>query len=67
LIGNSAYRRNLRAISHRAFEIDPGTRADEARFDGVFALCSNERISPLQAVLRYRYYSWRTCCAPQRH
>jgi hypothetical protein len=55
LIGNSAYRRYLRAISDgRAFEIDPGKLADEARFDGIFILRTNARISPLQAVLRYR-------------
>jgi hypothetical protein len=55
LIGNSAYRRYLRAtVDGRAFEIDPGRLADEARFDGIFVLRSNARISPLQAVLRYR-------------
>jgi len=55
LIGNSAYRRYLRtAAGRRVFEIDPGKLADEARFDGIFVLRSNARISPLQAVLRYR-------------
>ena len=55
LIGNSAYRRFLRGTGKvRAFEIDPGKVADEARFDGVFVLRSNARITPLQAVLRYR-------------
>ena len=55
LIGNSAYRRYLRAATgRRVFEIDPGKLADEARFDGIFVLRSNARISPLQAVLRYR-------------
>ena len=37
-----------------AFEIDPGKLADEARFDGIFVLRTNARITPLQAVLRYR-------------
>jgi len=55
LIGNSAYRRFLRGTGKvRAFEIDPGKVADEARFDGIFVLRSNARITPLQAVLRYR-------------
>src|SRR5262249_38962386 len=55
LIGNSAYRRYLRAAAGcRVFEIDPGQLVDEARFDGLFVLRSNARISPLQAVLRYR-------------
>jgi hypothetical protein len=55
LIGNSAFRRYLRrAGKGQAFEIDPGKLADEARYDGIFVLRTNARISPLQAVLRYR-------------
>ena len=58
LVGNSAYRRYLRKtpeMKHRpAFEIDPGTLAQEARFDGIFVLRTNAKITPLQAVLRYR-------------
>ncbi|MDQ2805268.1 MAG: IS1634 family transposase [Pseudomonadota bacterium] len=55
LIGNSAYRRFLRGTSdQRAFEIDAGKVADEARFDGILVLRTNARITPLQAVLRYR-------------
>src|SRR5215210_914923 len=54
LIGNSAYRRYLRTTSKKAFEIDPGKLAEEARYDGLFVLRTNARVSPLQAVLRYR-------------
>lgn len=54
LIGNSAYRRYLRATTKDVFEIDPGKLADEARFDGIFVLRTNAKVSPLQAVLRYR-------------
>jgi transposase len=60
LIGNSAYRRYLRRTRSGdgkpgpAFEIDPGKLAEEARFDGVFVLRTNARVTPLQAVLRYR-------------
>src|SRR5215207_8528097 len=55
LIGNSADRRYLRTTSDaRAFEIDPGKLAEEARYDGLFVLRTNARVSPLQAVLRYR-------------
>src|SRR5215207_6708832 len=55
LIGNSADRRYLRTTSEaRAFEIDPGKLAEEARYDGVFVLRTNAWITPLQAVLRYR-------------
>jgi hypothetical protein len=60
LIGNSAYRRYLRRTPSAdgkpgpAFEIDPGKLAEEARYDGIFVLRTNARVTPLQAVLRYR-------------
>ena len=55
LIGNSAYRRYLRKTARTgAFEIDPGKLAEEAKYDGIFVLRTNAKISPLQAVLRYR-------------
>ena len=58
LIGNAAYRRYLRKRSktrgERAFEIDTGKLAEEARLDGIFVLRTNADVSPLQAVLRYR-------------
>jgi transposase len=37
-----------------AFEIDAGKLADDARYDGIFVLRANARVTPLQAVLRYR-------------
>ena len=64
LIGNSAYRRYLRRVARRrkggkgkpgpAFEIDAGKLAEEARYDGIFVLRTNARVTPLQAMLRYR-------------
>jgi hypothetical protein len=62
LIGNSAYRRYLRRVAAPdgkgkpgpAFEIDAGKLADEAMFDGIFVLRTNARVTPLQAMLRYR-------------
>jgi len=57
LIGDSAYRRFLKSggkKTEKVFRIDPGKVADEARFDGIFVLRTNTKISPLQAVLRYR-------------
>jgi len=57
LIGNSAYRRYLRKVGAkggRSFEIDAGKLAEEARFDGIFVLRTNAKVTPLQAVLRYR-------------
>ena len=57
LVGNSAYRRYLRKIDkakdNRSFEIDAGKLAEEARFDGIFVLRTNAKVTPLQAVLRY--------------
>jgi hypothetical protein len=65
LIGNSAYRRYLRRVAPLsakggkdkpgpAFEIDAGKLAEEARYDGIFVLRTNARVTPLQAMLRYR-------------
>src|SRR5919202_411131 len=65
LIGNSAYRRYLRRVAPPdgkggkskpgpAFEIDVGKLAEEARYDGIFVLRTNARITPLQAMLKYR-------------
>jgi len=60
LIGNSAYRRYLRRVRDAdgpggpAFTIDAGKLAEEARYDGIFVLRTNARVTPLQAVLRYR-------------
>jgi len=62
LIGNAAYKRYLRrpaaadpaADGTPAFEIDPGKLAEEARYDGIFVLRTNARITALQAMLRYR-------------
>ena len=65
LIGNSAYRRYLRRVAAPGakggkdkpgptFEINAGKLADEARYDGIFVLRTNARITPLQAMLRYR-------------
>ena len=54
LIGNLAYRRYLRTTSKKAFEIDLGKVTEEARYDGLFVLRTNARITPLQTVLRYR-------------
>jgi transposase len=54
LVGNKAYRRYLKVKAKDAFEIDAGKLADEARYDGIFVLRTNARITPLQAVLRYR-------------
>jgi len=67
LIGNSAYLRKVGAKSARSFEIDAGKLAEEARFDGVFVLRTNAKITPLQAVLRYAiFFKSRTSSAEPR-
>ncbi|HET7411560.1 MAG TPA: IS1634 family transposase [Pararhizobium sp.] len=53
LVGNSAYRRYIKT-SGKTFEIDVGKLAEEARFDGITVLRTNAKVTPLQAVLRYR-------------
>ena len=55
LIGNSAYRRYLRKAGARgehSFEIDAGKLAEEARFDGIFVLRTNAKMT-----------LFRQCCA----
>jgi hypothetical protein len=55
LVGNSAYRRYLRKTGKdKAFAIDAGKLAEEARFDGITVLRTNAKVTPLQAVIRYR-------------
>ncbi|WP_210213004.1 hypothetical protein [Mesorhizobium sp. M1E.F.Ca.ET.041.01.1.1] len=54
LIGNKACRRYLKSVTRDDFEIDLGKLAQETRYDGIFVLRTNARITPLQAVLRYR-------------
>jgi hypothetical protein len=53
LVGNSAYRRYIKTCG-KSFEIDLGKLADEARFDGITVLRTNAKVTPLQAVIRYR-------------
>src|SRR5215468_9221219 len=54
LVGNRGYRRFLRLAAGRRFEIDPRRVALDALFDGTYVLCTNTRLTPLQAALRYR-------------
>ena len=54
LIGNRGYRRFLKLSAGRRFEIDPRRVELDALFDGIYVLRTNTKLTPLQAVLRYR-------------
>ena len=54
LVGNSGFRRYLKTVSARHFAIDEARVADDARFDGLYVLRTNTKITPLQVMLRYR-------------
>jgi Transposase DDE domain len=54
LVGNSGFRRYLKTVSAEHFAIDETRVAEDARFDGLNVLRTNTKITPLQALLRYR-------------
>src|SRR5271155_4230141 len=54
LVGNSGFRRYLKTVSARHFAIDEARVTDDARFDGLYVLRTNTKITPLQVMLRYR-------------
>ena len=54
LVGNSGFRRYLKTVSAEHFAIDETRVAEDARFDGLYVLRTNTKITPLQALLRYR-------------
>jgi len=54
LVSNKGYRRFLKTPGDDHFAIDPGRIAEDARFDGVFVLRTNTKMTALQVVLRYR-------------
>ena len=54
LVGNRGYRRFLKLAAGRRFDIDPRRVALDALFDGTYVLCTNTKLTALQAALRYR-------------
>jgi Transposase DDE domain len=54
LVGNAGYRRFLATPKGEGFVIDPAKIEADARFDGIFVLRTNTKLSPLQVALRYR-------------
>src|SRR6202162_5605718 len=54
LVGNAGYRRFLADPAGDGFTIDAAKVEADARFDGLFVLRTNTRLTALQVVLRYR-------------
>jgi hypothetical protein len=54
LVGNSGFRRYLKTVSVEHFAIDQTRVAEDARFDGLYVLRTNTKLTPLQVMLRYR-------------
>jgi hypothetical protein len=54
LVSNTGYRRFLAASAGDGFTIDAAKVEADARFDGLFVLRTNTRLTALQVVLRYR-------------
>jgi transposase len=61
MVGNKGFRRFLKIEGERArergdshFAIDPERVAAAAKFDGIYVIRTNARISPLAVALRYR-------------
>jgi transposase len=54
LVGNAGYRRFLADPTGDGFAIDAAKVEADARFDGLFVLRTNTKLTALQVVLRYR-------------
>ena len=54
LVGNKGYRRYLKTPAEDHFVLDEARVAEDPQFDGIYVLRTNTRLTPLQAVLRYR-------------
>jgi hypothetical protein len=54
LVGNEGYRRFLTSPEDGRFEIDRVKAEEDAKFDGVFVLGTNARLSPLEATIVYK-------------
>ncbi len=54
LVGNSGFRRYLKTVSAEHFAVDETRVAEDARFDGLYVLRTNTKLTPLQVMRRYR-------------
>jgi hypothetical protein len=54
LVGNKGFRRFVKTVASGNFSIDYDKVEADAKFDGLFVLRTNTKLSALQVVLRYR-------------
>ena len=54
LVGNSGYRRYLKVVGDDHFVLDETKAAEEARYDGLYVLRTNTKLSVFEVAMRYR-------------
>jgi transposase len=54
MVGNRGFRRFIKTEGESHFAIDPERVAAAAKFDGLYVIRTNARLSPLTVALRYR-------------
>ena len=54
LVGNSGFRRYLKTVTAEHVAIDETRVAEDARYDGLYVLRTNTKLTPLQVMRRYR-------------
>jgi len=54
LIGNKGYRKFLKTVDGKRFEIDPAKVEGEARFDGIWVLQTDTDLPAVDVALRYK-------------
>jgi hypothetical protein len=55
LVSNKGFRRFVKTIASGNFSVDHEKVETDAKFDGLFALRTNTKLSALQVILRYRH------------
>jgi transposase len=54
LVGNKGYRKFLKAVEGKRFEIDSAKVEGDGRFDGIWVLQTDTTLSPAEVALRYK-------------
>src|SRR5437868_6896015 len=63
LVGNSGFRRYLKTVSAEHFAVDETRVAKDARFDGLYMLRTNTKLTPLQACCAIATYCGSSSCS----